>query len=247
MHSIETGIYNAILTGTFILCILIIFFVTAVLSYQKKRVLLKREKLKAEMHLLDQERSRIASDLHDDLGASLSAIKLRLHYLEPSKEEEAGLVKASEGYIDEAMLKLKRISFNMMPQILERTGLCEALNEFVEMQMQGTKIKATVTCNANINDMEKKIHIYRIVQAIVTNVIRHANAATVTIIVEQKENMIELNIKDDGIGFNKHNAVKKRTGLGLQNIMARTDLLKGRIYLNTELNKGTSYLIKIPA
>jgi two-component system NarL family sensor kinase len=91
------------------------------------------------------------------------------------------------------------------------------------------------------------MHMYRIAQEIMNNIIKHSRASSVNFSISEIKGNIELRIIDNGIGFNKDVVIKKTEGLGLQNILARVDLMKGKIYLATELNKGVDYLIKIPS
>jgi two-component system, NarL family, sensor kinase len=126
MYPGEENFYDAILVGAMVLASFVIAFVMIVVHYQKRKIALHKTRVRSEINALEKERARIAGDLHDDLGASLSAIKLRLQCLSFDNEKEKAIIAASENYIDEAMLKLRRISFNMMPQVLERRGLYQA-------------------------------------------------------------------------------------------------------------------------
>ena len=246
MYSEETRIYLAILTSASILAILIASSIITIIKYQRKKIALHRERINAEIISLEKERERIASDLHDDLGASLSAIKLRLEYLEPVDAKEALLIRESSSYIDEAMQKLRQISFNMVPQVLRRNGLCETLDELIEVLRPKTSIVINYECLANPADKEKEIHIYRITQEILNNILKHSKATVVNFSITSNGKKIMMHIQDNGVGFDKSSVSKKSKGLGLQNIMARVDLLKARIYLTTEPEKGVDYLIEIP-
>jgi two-component system NarL family sensor kinase len=247
MHSEETRIYVAILTAALILVILIGSLIATIVKYQRKKIMLHRERINAEIISLEKEKERIASDLHDDLGASLSAIKLRLEYLDPSDAKEALLIRESSSYIDEAMRKLRYISFNMVPQVLKRKGLREALYELIEVLKPKTTIKINYNYSAKAVLKEKEIHIYRITQEIMNNILKHSNATVVNFSVTSTDKKIVLHIQDNGMGFDKNEVSKKRQGLGLQNIMARADLLKAKIYLTTEPKKGADFLIEIPS
>ena len=246
MYTNETGIYIAVLTGIFMLIVLVAFFIVTIIRYQRKKVAFHQEKIKAEFNFLDKERERIAFDLHDDLGASLSAIKLRLQCLKDMDAESASIIKFSEFHIDQVMQKLRRISFNMMPGVLQRQGLDKALKELIDLMTYSTNITVNYQCNVDSFDKEKAIHIYRIAQEILNNIAKHAKATLVSFTIAGIKNKIELRIRDNGIGFNKNMVVQKPRGLGLHNIVARADLLKAKIYITTELNNGVDYLIEIP-
>ena len=246
MHSEETRVYLAILTGCVLLLMLIAVFVITIIRYQRKKVILQQQRITLEINALEKEKARIASDLHDDLGASLSAIKIHLQLIKPSGERELSLIQKAETYLDETMLKLKAISFSMMPQVLERNGLEKALKELIEMLTWSTDIKVNYECNFDPVNSETRIHIYRIVQEIMNNVIKHAKAKCVTLFIHKIGNKISIHISDDGVGFDKAMVSKEKKGLGLQNIMARVAVLHAIIYLETEKGKGVDYLIEIP-
>lgn len=246
MYSEETRVYLAILTGCALLLMLVTVFVITIIRYQRKKVTLQQERITLEINALEKEKARIASDLHDDLGTSLSAIKIHLQLIKPSGEREISLIQKAETYIDETMLKLKEISFSMMPQVLVRNGLTKALQELIEMLTHSTDIKVNYQCNVDPVNGEIRIHIYRIVQEIMNNIIKHAKAKSVNLFINKIDNKISIHISDDGVGFNKAIISKDKKGLGLQNIMARIAVLHAAIYLNTEKGQGVDYLIEIP-
>jgi signal transduction histidine kinase len=247
MYSVETRIFLAILSGVFVLLVLMTFFIVTIIRYQRKKVAFHLGKIKTEFIFLDKERERIGFDLHDDLGASLSAIKLRLQCLKGMDAENTLLVDKSELLIDEAMQKLRRISFNMMPGVLQRRGLDEALKELIDLMTYSTSITVNYKCDFNSFDKEKAVHIYRIIQEIMNNIIKHSKATLVNLSISKIKNIIELHVNDNGVGFNKNTIIKNPQGLGLQNIVARVDILKAKIYLTTEQHKGVDYLIEIPS
>jgi signal transduction histidine kinase len=221
-------------------------FVVVILYYQKRKLALRKTMVRSEINALEKERARIAGDLHDDLGASLSAIKIKLQCLRCVDEKEKLLVHQSENYIDEAMQKLKRISFNMMPQVLERKGLQQALHELIDSTQQtfGFNISFRYAC-PELNN-EETVHIYRIVQEVLTNMVKHSAADSVSVEVKTGRRKIILQIQDNGKGFNKNMVIKNTAGQGLQNILARADVLNAKMYLTTAPGRGVNYLIQIP-
>lgn len=245
MDTNETKIHIALLAGVIVLTILLTFFVITIIRYQRKKVRLHEQKIRKDFDLLDKERERIAFDLHDDLGGSLSFIKLRLHMLAKQKEWNATGIQELEEIIDVVIDKIKRISQNLMPRILQRRGLDAALKELTEMAGDSAGIKMNYGFSVDTPDPEMSIHIYRIVQEAINNIVKHAKATTVSLTLVQMDHIIELSIKDNGVGFDKINVMKK-AGMGLNNIAARTDFLYGTLYLNTAPGYGVDYLIEIP-
>ena len=246
MYPEETSLYHAILAGALVLASFMAASLITILYYQKRKSALAKTRVRLEINALEKERARIAKDLHDDLGSSLSAIKLGLHSLHLASERERQLVGASETYIDEAMLKLRRISFNLMPGVLERKGLRQALYEFIDMIEQPGVIKINFRSASPTLCNEKAIHIYRMVQEALTNIVKHSGATEATVELKTTKNTIILHIRDNGIGFDKNAKIKSPSGLGLQNILARAEVLNARILLSAAPGAGTSYFIQIP-
>ena len=246
MDNNETGIYYAIVAGALVLIVLMGFFVVTIIRYQRKIVASHEENLKAQFDYLDNERERIAIDLHDDLGASLSAIKLRLQCMKNMDEESTSVIENSELQIDQVMQRLRQISFNMMPVVLQRQGLNEALKELIDLMTHNTNIAVKYRCDVDSFDKKRALHIYRIAQEILNNIVKHAKATSVNFAIVKAKNKIQLKIKDDGIGFNKNAEIIKSGGSGLRNIASRADLLKAKKYLTSGHGKGVEYLIEIP-
>lgn len=246
MYPGESRIYFAILTAVGVLMALLCVLFVTIIRYHRKKIAFQRQRVKVQFTSIENERARIAKDLHDDLGASLSAVKLRLQCLEPDNQNNILLVEQSEAYIDEAMDKLRRISFDVMPQALQRKGLKDALNELIEKLIPDNRIEIKYECEVNVVNKEKRIHIYRIVQELMNNIIKHSGASVVHLSLKVVKNKIRLCVKDNGVGFERNGFAKKGRGQGLHNITARGELLNAKIHLTTKPGKGTHYLIEIP-
>lgn len=245
MYPAETRLYYAILTGTFVLLSLVALLVITILYYHKRKRALRKATVLAELNTLEKERARIAADLHDDLGTSLAAIKMKLQGLQVTGENDKEVVHQSENYIDEAVLKLKRVSFNMMPLVLERKGLKQALEELVNTMQDATGMQIAFSYDCRALPKEETVHIYRIVQEALTNIIKHSGAARASVELNTVKNRLHIIITDNGKGFNKKN-VTTMTGRGLQNIWARADVLNARLYLSTEKDRGVTWHLQIP-
>lgn len=246
MYSNEDKIYITLVTGIFVLLVLVVFFVVTIVKYHRRKVVFNLEKLKAEFDQLDQERERIASDLHDDMGATLSSIKLRLQCIKIPDAATAAILGFSEDQLDKAVSRLRQIAFNMMPGILQRKGLNAGLTELIDLITDSTSIAINYQYKVDQVPGGKAIHIYRIVQEMLHNVVKHSKATLVTFTVITVKNQIELHLTDNGIGFDKKIFIKNAAGLGIRNIKARAELLKAKIYLVSLPGKGVDFLIKIP-
>lgn len=224
MHPEETRIFFAILTSVIILVILMAFFVITIVRYSKIKIASHQEKTTTDTIILEKERERIAADLHDDLGATLSAIKIKLQCLDIENIEDSSIIMEVQVLIDDSMKKLRQISYNIMPLILKRRGLHEALNEFIETITNTNRLDIKLDYNIGKLPQEKEIHIFRIIQEVISNVLKHAHATDVKIIFKETTRLLTVQITDNGIGFNKIDAQKNGIGVGIHNIMTRVQM-----------------------
>ena len=246
MYSGETRIYHAVISIALLLCLLVVSFITVIIIIHAGKVKRNLGAVKEGINTLEKERSRIAADLHDDLSASLSAIKLQLQLIDIGDQQQQLILNRSGKYIDEAVKKLKAIALNLMPRLLEQQGLCTALNELIEMLINRAVVKVHFHCGINPADPGQSLHIYRIVQEIITNIQKHAQATVIYISIRKIKKDIRLTITDNGIGFNKPVVRQGGSGLGLQNIRSRVSVLNARLSLKTKPGSGTAYNIRIP-
>jgi len=200
----------------------------------------------------EQERTRLAKDLHDGLGGMLSGIKHSLNYMKGNlimTPDNAQAFERSIDMLDSSIKEMRRVAHNMMPEILVRYGLDSALNEFCN---EITRSGVTNITYQSIGMKDKKIEqttavtIYRIVQELVNNAIKHAAAKNILVQAHasSQEKIIAITVEDDGKGFDK-SILKEVKGMGWSNIQNRVEFLKGRIDVNSEKDKGTSVLIEI--
>lgn len=209
----------------------------------------------------EQERTRLAKDLHDGLGGMLSGIKFSLSNMKGNlimTPDNAQAFERSIDMLDSSIQEMRRVAHNMMPEMLVRYGLKIALEEFCnEINRSGaihTNYQFIGTHTTSI-DQTVAVTVYRIVQELVNNAIKHAHAQNVLVQLHasEQEKLLTITIEDDGKGFDKNLlAVSKARpdgqagrGMGWNNIQNRVDFLKGKIDVNSEPGKGTSVLIEI--
>ncbi len=223
----------------------------AALQQQKITDLQQKNKLTTLSGIIEgqeAERLRIAKDLHDGLGGLLSTIKAHFTGIQNKCDEvqRIPLTKKTNELIDEACLEVRRVSHNMMPHSLSLSGLEGAFEDLGEqLKQQGYNVRLEVNNLPEKMDETKKIMIYRIAQEILSNIRKHANAASILIQLLGHKNQLILMIEDDGKGFNYNQALLK-DGMGIKNINSRVAFLDGTIDWNTQLNNGTSITINIP-
>lgn len=246
MGTRETKIYLAILVALAVFIILVIAFIANIIKDRRALDASYKQKAARDTNAMDQDRARIGLDLHDDIGASLSSIKLQLECITEVKEEDNLKINKLVAHLGDIIQNLKRISYDMIPAVLQRKGLDAALKELLSMMKvpHGMKIEYDYSLNETAPD--RVVHIYRLTQEILNNAVKHSRAGLLKIHFSQTKNTIILSIKDDGIGFSKKGINSRSAGLGLRSIASRALLLNAEIFLETQPGHGTGYQIIIP-
>lgn len=248
MDSHETKVYIALLIAAGILGIFLIYFIVTIIGHQRRNQALHKEKINAEITTLEKERTRIASDLHDDLGPMLSAVKLLINNVELHSDSDRDTLTKATQYIDEVLLQLRTISNDLMPQSLTRKGLVVAVDEYIRELNDKRKMQIGFEAGENLSlEPLKGIHLYRIIHEVIHNADKHARASSMIIRLNRESEQLILSMKDDGCGFDTRDAMVAQKGLGLRNITSRVETLKGNIYLKSAAGQGTEYTIEIPS
>jgi signal transduction histidine kinase len=243
----ETKILNITLYVSLIIAIIIIYFFVSIIRYHRRYMKLQREKIFAEITIRENERKRIAGDLHDSLGPLLSAVKLNIGNVEVRDPGDQQVLEKTGTYLDEIIGSLRRISYDLLPGTLERKGLLEAIREFIGQvrNRQSVNIQLYVVKEISVSK-EKEIHIFRMIQEIVHNTIKHAHASNLQIGFSEEGGYLLCLTKDDGKGFDKEKVMSGSHGLGLRSLESRCEILNGILTLDSMPGAGTNYFIKIP-
>jgi signal transduction histidine kinase len=196
----------------------------------------------------EEERSRLARDLHDGVGGLLSGVKLSMSNMKGNvflSEENAHSFENVISQLDQSIVELRRVSHNMMPEALIKYGLKEALENYCENINVSGKIKVQLQTYGMEKRMEQstEIIIYRMIQELLNNVIKHAEAKNVLIQLVRKEDHFNLTVEDDGKGFDTKE-IETKTGAGLANIKARAEYLNGNVDIVSKKGEGTSVNIE---
>ncbi|MGB0933152.1 MAG: sensor histidine kinase [Lishizhenia sp.] len=211
--------------------------------------LLKEEELKATYALLegqDNERLRIAQDLHDGLGAQLSVIKIYTDLLQqgsPTKKQQ-DLIQKQNIAIVEAIKNIRFISHNLSNSVLAHFGLKKALKSLTE-SLNSTKTISITTHTSFVCEPNLEISrtIYQIIQELFNNTIKHADATQITVELSVFKDALSLILVDNGTGFN---TAETNPGLGLKSIRLRVKKLKGDFSIDSNPKTGTTVIIEIP-
>lgn len=228
----------------------IILLISMVFYRRKQRV--KTQKLLQEQHeksmreIFDaeqKERIRIARDLHDSIGQKLAVMKMLL----PSKSEFPDVEKIAN-YLDETTAEVRSISHNLIPEILS-FGIIKAVASLAERINSTENIQVSFFADDSIKELQlskqTELSLYRIIQEITSNIVRHSKTKELKIELKQQTNLFQIIIADNGVGFD-NDAIDSSSGLGWKNIYARIKLVNGNIKIHSEKNKGSNFLINIP-
>lgn len=242
----EKELYTSILIASVIIAAILAYFIISIIWQQKKYRNLAKAKVNAEITTLEKERKRIASDLHDDVGPLLSAIKIQINHIEGHSDEEQKLIVKSSKYIDDIIQKMREISNDLLPNVLVRKGLSAAIEDFIG-RMPATEMSVEFNCPNDIRVASNiEVNIYRLVQEIVHNTVKHAQASKLKIELIITEKHIRLASADNGKGFDYNEMIRKNGSLGLLNLQSRTEMMGGDFDFTSEKGKGTRYLFEIP-
>jgi two-component system, NarL family, sensor kinase len=238
--------FSVVYISSIIVAIIIIFFVYSIIAQQKKVVAWQQARIAAEINTLEAERKRIAGDLHDELGPMLSAIKLQINHLEPTDESETVVLEKSSKQIDTIIQRFREISYDLLPNTLVRKGFINATEEFIGKLKILHALKITFASDAFSLQPQQEINLYRIVQEIIQNTLKHSRATFLNITLIKKEKTILMQTKDDGIGFNYSEKSLEAKGVGLLSLQSRAQILGGQLIVHTQPGSGTAFEIEIP-
>jgi two-component system NarL family sensor kinase len=248
MYTEQTKIYIAILVSLALIVAILVLFIVTIIKHQKKLAGSYKRQIQAEIITLEDERKRMAADLHDDLGPFLSSMKLQLNLLNTTDPEDKEVVNELTQGLQTIIQKVRETSNDLIPSVLTRQGLITAILAFCDKlnSLQTIRINTEISVTNSPFTPDKELHIYRILQEAINNCVKHSGATMFSLRLFQTEQFFVLEMWDDGKGFDLKRVTKDSFGLGLKNILTRTDLLKGDVYLDTEPGKGLYYKIKLP-
>lgn len=196
------------------------------------------------------ERVRIARDLHDSIGQKLSVQKMMISKIisETRNQDKTELTKTAD-LIDHTIREVRTISHNLIPAELN-LGLLKAIEDTVERMRLAGNVEILLNMNTiQLKDEEfpidQQITAYRIVQEILNNMLKYAQATRILIDITRLQNQLMVSIRDNGIGFDTRNLLRNE-GLGWKNIIARVKFLSGELNIHSQLNEGTSVKLNIP-
>jgi PAS domain S-box-containing protein len=223
----------------------------SLLSRERELELLSGSRVKAQ----EEERRRIAREIHDSLGQMLTAIKFNVEILEDAADlqadEDRRRIAEIKSLLDNAMAEAREISYNLMPSVLVDFGLVPALQFLAEQYSKKSQLAVQVHVSGVENRLDPSIEVglYRIAQEALTNITKHAEASTVNVHLLGDSKSIRLIIEDDGKGFlisRLEPRRDKRHGMGLVSMRERAASFNGLLMLDSRPGRGTEIIVEIP-
>lgn len=211
---------------------------------EKQKIMLENEQA------IERERTRMARELHDGLGSMLSGIKHSFNALQnqlPLDDKQQTKFDYNIEKLNESIVELRNISHSMASDALLKYGLENSLKDYCTNlgSPDGLQINFTAVNTTGLFLQEDKaFHVFRIVQELLQNVIKHAAAKNVIVQMSCNEKTLYITVEDDGKGFDTKNTQQEK-GIGLRNIETRIKLVKGKIDIQTS-GAGTSVMMEIP-
>ena len=189
----------------------------------------------------------MAFDLHDELGPVLLSIRYHVNSLDIHSDADQHTLEKTNAIVDNTINRFREISNDLLPEALLRKGLITALEESTGDVHTKTGLHVELKHNHfPALPVEKAISLYRIIQEIIHNTIKHAHAKKLSIDLRKEENTLYVYTQDDGDGFDYDAEQSSYSGLGLRSILSRAEMLGGTLYLESKPGIGTRYIVEIP-
>jgi len=208
-------------------------------------------------HAQEEERRRIARELHDEIGQALTIVKMRLRMVENALAAQDGAalekIEALRGVVDEALASVRSLSHELRPPLLDELGWEAAISWLCDSVSQRTGLPVAYTHEGEeIGRLPPQVELaaYRVVQEALTNIVRHAKASHASVTSRRIEGGLQLTVEDDGAGFDPdalRRADQPRSGLGLLGMEERAEAVGGHIRIDSAPGRGTRIEITLPA
>ena len=219
------------------------------LEQQKVATLLKEQELSSIDAMIagqEKERTKVANELHDDLGSLMATVKLHFDNVKVDQKDPA-LINAQK-LLDEAYQKIRGMAHSKNSGVMANQGLLPAVKKMAKTINETNSLKVTVEDFGLGERMENSLEltIFRIIQELIANIIKHSKAHTATIQFTQHEDRLNIIVEDNGGGFDMAAVMRSQNGMGLGTIEKRIEHLEGTFTVDSVIGKGTSILIDIP-
>lgn len=251
----EKGDLIFLLVGTLVILLLIVAIVTYALLHQKKVVQLRKrlyeEELRRQQAIFDalqngqeKERTRLAQELHDGVGAKLSGLKMAMEYLKLNATQHENLISKIFAGLTETLEEVREISHNLQPYFFNNS-IEQLLFNLVEQHNAIGDCNFSLSMSPLEREMDEylKLHIYRIISELLNNIRKHSRANQASVQINVENDIMTIAVEDNGIGMSdsRHDL----ESIGLKNIKTRLEVCKGKINIDSS-EKGTMVIVEVP-
>lgn len=254
----QSQIILIIVVITVVLLFIGILFLILIWSYNNKKRQMIRERqqirdafekqlLQSKLEIQEETFNAISQEIHDNVGQLLSFAKIQLNIIEQRQPEGTEDLRAVKDTIGNAFTSLRNIARSLSSGRIQSISLTDNLREEAKrLERMGMEIELMVQYNEQQLPPQVKVLVFRMVQESLQNILKHANATRVCITLHYRAEELHIIVEDNGAGFDTGEALEKKEGLGLQNILNRAALIGGTASINSTPATGTSIHIIIP-
>jgi len=200
----------------------------------------------------EDERGRLALELHDDLGQSMAVLKMQLRAIQrkaPPESAEVRDLEHSLNFSNEIIERIRRLSRNLRPTILEELGLTAAVKYLFEEFCQDIQVALDLDDARELLPLEAQLNIYRIFQEAFSNIVKYAQASRVSVSIKKQDGKVTFQVEDNGKGFDPQKVIHANItdrGLGLTAMGERARILGGSLQIWSEAGQGTKITLTVP-
>lgn len=253
MPNQSSEIIAVIVAGIFLALLLVGFIITMLVVYRRRQYQHQQELLNARLEIQENIFKNLSEEIHDNIGQELSVLKLTLSVISLKKEAEAEkFIAESRGMVNHIISGISDLSKSLHTDRIVKIGVIEAVKFELDKIQKTNLFKTSFTyadVEFNINP-GNEIFLFRIIQEVLNNIIKHSKAQQISAELIHRENSIIFTFTDDGIGFDVREAMQRPTsnrGIGLTSMVNRAKLIGGQLSVISQPGKGTKTVIEIPA
>lgn len=257
MHQPDEVVFKSLLFGGILVMVLLALVLIGFFMIYQRRIIAQQQQVQrlqsayqqqllvASIEAQENERERIGRDLHDDIGSTLSTVKLLANQVETTGPVSTGLLGRVRELLTDSISNVRHISHNLYPAVLAKFGLLDALDSLVDDWADTRSFEVRFEAEELPRlTRQQELACYRIVQELLNNVARHAQASRATIEVRAEGPEIILTVTDDGRGFPPSTGAP--SGVGLRSVEARVAMIGGRMLITSALGQGAQVVVHLP-
>jgi two-component system NarL family sensor kinase len=248
----------AVLIAAFVLILLVTFIVAFILYYQKRRnahvsemnsikVKFQQTLLESQLEIKEQTLQHIAGELHDNIGQIASLIKINLHTLPLNDPKAIVKIEDTKELVRQLIGDLKLLTKNLSGDRVSQLGIAKCIEIDVGRLNKTSLFEASLLQEGTmpVVDGNTAVILYRMVQEIINNAVKHSDAKHIDIVLRSSENLLALVCTDDGKGFDQEEKIRSG-GAGLINLQNRAKLINARLFIESSPEAGTTVSIELP-